>query len=191
MKRIVCHFIAGLMVALLVGGCAKKPTGPDYSGASELSIVLAEKPVDKGLSLAEPNNDTALVLKKIAGQDCATIQSKSGEDDYIAFKIAPSFKKELAMNLKVTVEYYDIERGSFWIDYDGWAPHNDKEGAYIASEQKTKLTGNPTVWLKATFILPKARLRNRQSDGGDFRIHAGRAQMYIHAVTVERVELKE
>ncbi len=177
-----------ILLAMVLGGCGKKPDHPaaDFSKAPSISISLGKKNIESGLCQIHPKEGDNASPHKTVGQDCLLLQP-DGDDAYIYFKIDPAFKKDLAMNLKVTVEYYDIERSQFWIEYDGWDAHDDKAGAHTKSVEQMRLTGNPTVWLKATFTLPKARLRNRQENGADFCIRVDRAHLFVHAVTVERV----
>lgn len=189
--RAYLQFAGLIFLASLIGGCGKKDPGRDYSQAPSISITLGVKPVEDGILLAHPKDTAEVSPQKIVGMDCDLLKPTTEDDAYLYFKIAPSFKKELAMDLKVTVEYYDIERSSFWIEYDGWDKHDEKAGAYTKTTDRIKLSGNPTVWLRASLLLPRARLRNRQNDGGDFCIRVAHANLFVHAVTVEKYVPKE
>jgi hypothetical protein len=189
--RSITTFFAATLLLLALSGCKPKPPGTDYSSATSVSVMLRETPKEDGLYVVHPKDEPNNTPKRIVGEDCFLLQPIHGDDAYLYFKFAPSFKKDLALNLKVTVEYYDFERSSFWIEYDGWDKSDDKAGTFTPSPERVKLTGNPTVWLKTVFTMPKARLRNRQEGVADFRIRVDRAPLYVHSVIVERDDHKE
>jgi len=107
-----------------------------------------------------------------------------GESVFIYFAVADQFLRDPTGPVEVAVEYLDRGTAPFGLDYDSADETAPIHGAFKSAPtcQRT----NTGEWRTHVFVLPDARLANREHIGSDFRLWAGGSEDLL----VRRVEVR-
>lgn len=160
-----------------------RPTGP-YADATSLSVVLGPTNQSAGLTLLESQDGRTRAVSD-AGRKGRGIVRQTNLHPYIYFAVDDSFKQADEMDLVVTVEYLDVARGEFLVEFDGSNLEAPFAGAYSPSAEVVALQGDQQ-WKEARFRLERARLLNSQNAGADFRIAVSAPDFIVRKVTLAR-----
>ncbi len=152
-------------------------------GPASVRIELGDPPKEDYLRLV-PVADGRTTPALLDGQPCHRLATTNS--GYMYFAIAPEFKWDNRMNVKVEVEYFDASSGVLELQYDSWKPRaGDDGGPYGKCPYRVTLSRSST-WKKALFILPDARFENRQNGDADFRLRVTQPELYVRRVSVHR-----
>lgn len=161
-----------------------RPRGP-YSDFKTVSVTLGPTNDARGLTQFELA-DGATAPAEIGGRACRVVAPTPHAGRYIYFQIHDSFKWADTMLVDVAVEYFDLGRGFFRIEYDGPDPNAPFNGAYTASKNSVALNDS-RQWKTAVFRLTGARFGNAQNGGADFRLAIQGDPLHVSRVTVTRL----
>jgi hypothetical protein len=100
-------------------------------------------------------------------------------DTFVYFVIDDYCKSsKLLVNATLAIEYFDAAPGQLRVQFDGEYPGTDFNGAYESAAELVKLSGDRT-WKSATFQFKRARFRNSQNGGADFRLWVSAPEFYV------------
>ena len=89
------------------------------------------------------------------------------------------------MDVVVDVDYFDVDQGSFTLQYDSHDLTATFNGAYKDCVERISLQGSHT-WRTATFRLNEAGFKGAQNAGADFRIAVSGVNLPVQRVSVTR-----
>lgn len=162
-------------------------TGP-YVGARLLEISLGATNHESGLAQFDwPDGVT--VATNLGGLECRALVPTQFGGRYSYFRVDNSFKWADTMDLLAVVDFFDAAPGQFRLQFDGSDLQAPFQGAYTASPEVVTLSGSRT-WRKAVFSLNRARLRNSQNGGADFRLSSTATEFAVRNVQLVRPGLK-
>jgi len=189
-----------LVVASELAGCnGRRSTATvDYSNANSVSIILKEKLEENGIFPAQPEKMRRGSNIKLGDSKGRRFTRKETEEQYIHFRIDPSFKSRFLTNVSINIEFFDSKFGSFDLQYDGRdadVPDRSEKGKvalvvyqhgeYTASDEGVTFHGT-LQWRTATFIIMDPRFENRQTGNADFRIRVTAPEIIIRKVALQR-----
>jgi hypothetical protein len=159
-----------------------------YAGARLLEISLGDTNRESGLVQFDwPDGVTAAT--NLGGLECrAFVQTQFG-GRYAYFRVDNSFKWADTMDVLVVLDYFDAKPGQLRLEYDGSDLRAPFQGAYTASPVVLTLSGSRT-WRKAVFPLDRARFRNSQNGGADFRLNSTAPEFAVQRVQLVRPGLE-
>ncbi len=160
-----------------------RPTGP-YQAAHSVTADFGAKNGQSGLRQIECE-DGATTAVTVAGRAARQVKPFRNSSRYLYFLADDSFKWADLMNLTLSVEYFDGQRGRLSVEFDGSDTNAPMAGAYSRSKNSIALVGD-NRWHVAQFELPAARLLNSQNGGADFRLVAEGAELVVNRVTLSR-----
>ena len=142
-------------------------------------LLLGPRPTGQGLSL--------VFIKGVPEGDCRrTDLAQGGEHTFIYLAIADAFLREPDGPVEIDVEYLDRGTAPFGLAYDSTDESAPINGAFKdAPAVRRTDTGE---WKTYTFVLPDARLANRQHQGADLRLWAQDDDLHVRRVEVRRGE---
>jgi hypothetical protein len=162
---------------------------PDYSTAGEVAIALGEANEEHGLVQFDLEGGDGITAPADVGGRAARVTMPNGTPArYIYFDVADSFLFAQDAYLRVSVEYFDQGDFTFDLSYDSTDARADAQGRYKLTALAIHL-GNSGQWKTATFELPDAFFGGRQHQGADFRIGTSDNELFVHTVTVTKLEL--
>jgi hypothetical protein len=162
-------------------------SGP-YIGARLLEISLGTTNRESGLVQFDwPDGVTAAT--NLGGMDCRAFVPTPFGGRYAYFKVDNSFKWADTMEVLVVLDYFDAGPGQLQFEFDGSDLQAPFQGAYTGSPDVVTLSGSHT-WRKAAFALDRARFRNSQNGGADFRLNATAPGFAVERVQLVRPGLK-
>jgi hypothetical protein len=148
---------------------------------------VGEPPIEAFLLLGQRCTGQGLTMPFIKGvpegDHRRTDTAAGGENVFIYFAVADAFCYEPDGPVRVAVEYLDEGTAPFGLDYDSRDETAPIQGAFKSAPpgQRTD-TGE---WKTHVFVLPDARLANRQHLGSDFRLSAqGNDDLHVRKVVV-------
>jgi hypothetical protein len=165
------------------GWMPPRPKGK-FTGADSVSVTLGKQNLEKGLHLIE-HEDGKSEPSRAQNLEARVVHSSNDRPRYIYFCADDSFKWTNVMTARVEVNYFDAQKGSFSLDFDGTDPTAPNCGAYSHVEKPVELTGEQT-WKKAQFELHNARFCNSQNSGADFRLNVKAPEFYVRSVVLTR-----
>lgn len=105
-------------------------------------------------------------------------------DAYVYFAIEKHCKSsKLLVNATLEIEYFDAGPGQLRVQFDGEYPGTNFNGAYEPTAELVKLNGDRT-WKSANFRLKRARFRNSQNGGADFRLWVSAPEFCVASATL-------
>jgi len=141
-------------------------------------LLLGQRPTGQGLRLG-------FIQGVPAGDHRRTDVAKGGENVFIYFAVADAFLRDPDGPVEVEVEYLDRGTAAFGLDYDSTDETAPIQGAFKAAPAAQRT--NTGEWKRHVFVLPDARLANRQHLGADFRLVAGGGEdLHVRRVEVRR-----
>jgi hypothetical protein len=165
------------------GWKAPWPEG-SFNGAEAVFIAADEADATTGLRvvIAEDGQTTTRVFD---GRTCWRPQHfRDNRTAYLYFAIDDSYKDEGLMNAVVEIEYFDAAPGRLNVEFDGSDTSAPFNGAYSPG-RSIELKGDRR-WKTAEFELSRARFRNSQNAGADFRIMAQTPEFGLARATLRR-----
>jgi len=148
---------------------------PPREAPKSAFILLEQRPTGQGISLP--------FIQGVPEGDCRrTNIAAGGENVYIYFAVADAYLREPKQPVEVGVEYLDQGAEPFGLDYDSTDGTAPVKGAFKSAApcQRT----NTGEWKTHAFVLPDARLANREHLGADFRLWAQREDLRVRRVEV-------
>ena len=140
-------------------------------------LLLGSRPTGQGLNLV-------FIEGVPEGDYRRTNVAAGGEQVFIYFTIADAFLREPAGPVAIQVEYLDQGTAEFGLDYDSTDPTAPVDGAFKTAPPVGRTDSNE--WRTHTFVLPDARLANREHLGADFRLWARGDDLRVRRVAVRR-----
>jgi hypothetical protein len=178
-----------LAVASAAPNCLVDPylfarSGPDPARLQPASPQ--EPPVGAFLLMGQRCTGQGLTLPFIAGVPEGDFRrtdvAAGGENVFIYFAIADEYLREPPGPVEVAVEYLDRGTARFGLDYDSRDPSAPINGAFKSAPEAGR-TGTGE-WKTHVFVLPDARLANREHLGADFRLVAFDDDLCLRRVEV-------
>lgn len=154
-------------------------TRRDYSSAPEVTIRLGRKNVEGGLRQTREPFDGRSEWKSIAGVECQWLKRTNQDARYYYFLVDPTFKRKPSDRVRLEIEYFDAEAGSFDLQYDGF------EKTYTDS-QKPCIQHGTKKWRTAVFHLDHPRFDNSENGNADFRLRFRAPEFFLTRVTIRR-----
>ena len=178
---------------MVKSGCELRILVPALSQERE-AVVFTAPDESKGLSLISSEADGHFSVEEIGGK-----QVIRPEDYYLYFQVNDSFAFDVPADSgeRFVVELTLFDLGSGWIDvqYDGH-PAGDVpiiKSRYTASLRRV-LTGSAEL-IDVQFVLPYARLTNRQNGNADFRVcskgSTGEKVFALHKIILRRLPAED
>jgi eukaryotic-like serine/threonine-protein kinase len=146
------------------------------------SIAFDSALVEDGLELRQ-NDDGRTEPAVVAGSKCQRLAGLTNTNStrFIYFAIEPSRKSREIGDAVVVVEYFEGSSGRLTIDYDAAGPADQPQP--YAQSNRVLFTGEPE-WKTAFFHLPRARFKNSQNVGADFRLSIRGDAFHVRRVGV-------
>ena len=145
------------------------------------SLLLGVPCETNGLIPVVTENEE-LQPKRVAGLDCFQLSRQGNQRQAsLHFQIAPDVKTPAFTNALVTIEYFDAELTNGGADRLS-VQYDAVHGPY-ANTQSLPLAGANT-WQEATFYLPRPVFQNHEQGGADFRIFAGRSELFVRSIKI-------
>lgn len=177
-RRYVDLFKAGFEPPALVG---------PYTGERMVEVVLGVTNVVRGLT-AFDWADGVTRATILGGRESRVMGATEHAVRYLYVRVDDSFKWAADMEVVVVVDYFDAERGTMRVEYDGSDVGAPFLGAYTSSSP-VAMDGR-RAWRTAVFRLVGARFLNGQNGGADFRLSVGQAEVGVGRIQVIREGLK-
>ncbi len=145
-----------------------------------VSVGIELGPVNRENGLHEVTgvDDGVTTPMQIGDKYCRLLASQPRARCY--FQIAPGYKTENLVSARIQVEYYANGPGVMQLQYDGVAP---RQTLHYTGGGKVNFDGSPN-WQTANFHVHRARFRNGERGGADFRLTAAAPELYLRSVTV-------
>jgi hypothetical protein len=138
-------------------------------------LLLGQRPTGQGLALP-------FIQGVPEGDHRRTDIASGGENVFIYFAVADAYLREPKGPVEVAVEYLDEGTAPFGLDYDSTDETAPIKGAFRSAEP-CRRTGTGQ-WQTHVFLLPDARLANREHLGADFRLWAQQEDLRVRRVEV-------
>lgn len=151
---------------LFKDGWTPPPVHGKFRNARRADIVLGQQNREEGLRLIV--NDDGMTVPVVIGGSAA-IKPAARNARFIYFAADDSFKWSRSMNAKLQVEYFDADKGSLAVEFDGSDPGAPFHGAYTWGGKRIEMTG-ARQWKTAEFDLRGARFLNSENNEADFRL---------------------
>ena len=138
------------------------------------SVTLGNQIVGNGVALVTVD-DGAWQTAYLGGAYCIRMKPNNlSQSAYLYFAVDDDYIYNDALDVFVTVEYFDRGTGSFLLQFD------DGNNPYISAGME--FLTNSDQWKKHTFVLPKVGLTNQQNGGADFRLVVSDTALALLAV---------
>jgi len=171
-------------VDLFKKGWKPAPLRGPYTGASEVSVLLAGKNTERGLKQIEHEDGRTAAVTKRGKPGRESLTNRFGSR-FIYFTIDESFRPTQPTDYVLEIEYFDESPGEFSVEYDGSDPNAPFGGAYTKSPERVPLTGD-CFWLRSSIELPQAVFAGSQNSGADFRVTLSGEKLTIGSVKLRR-----
>jgi len=138
------------------------------------SVSLGNQMTENGVTLLTVE-DGAWQPDRLGGMGCIRMKPNSvSRSAYLYFAVDDAYIYNDALDVYVTVEYFDRGTGSFSLQFD------DGSNAYVSAGMQF-LTGTDQ-WKKRTFVLSRVGFTNQQNGGADFRLAVSDTTLALLAV---------
>lgn len=163
-----------------------RPVGP-YTDARIVDIQLGATNQPRGLVQFDWADGVTTAAER-AGAPCRVLAPTSHAARYLYLRIDESFKWNDPMEVLVVVEFFDADRGTLRVEFDGSDLAAPFQGAYSPSPS-VAMSGSGS-WRTATFRLSGAHFTGAQNGGADLRLSVGNAETAFRHIQVLREGLK-
>lgn len=176
-------------------GTQDKPSPRPPAPSAELAktnlvgVVLGEEDQDdvQGLIHAYWQQDGLTTVTNLNGKVCRGLALPKGDTGYFYFSLAPAFKSQGLTNALIEVEYLDAQPGVLTVEYDASQTQAIPNPAYARAGQPVRLRGTGT-WQTSSFLARNPSFSNAQNAGADFRLCLRPPALFVHRVTVRRLD---
>ena len=157
------------------------PPAGKYSDAKSIVYTLKYNPREQGLRLLETEQSRFRTVRMAGLRVITTRANDSGTVRHLSFDVDESFSFMKRKGLRVSVEFWDIGRGAFSVEYEA----DDRAGGRRLKRTEETRFEDAGGWRRASFDLPDAWCGNGLEGGADFRIRIDKRGLMVRLVRVQ------